>query len=128
MRRRRNRNVIPSKIVLAIMVLVCIILLFASYVSNFTSGPIHTIANYVFVPMQKGIDFIGNTVFLNAEESKTKETLLAENEELKLSMGLTNNTHDLTVALNKAQTALQYTVAVRDKFLDAYKELMQMQL
>ncbi|MCR5399546.1 MAG: flagellar hook-basal body complex protein FliE [Lachnospiraceae bacterium] len=52
----------------------------------------------------------------------------AENEEIKLSMGLTNNTHDLTVALQKAQTALQYTVAVRDKFLDAYKELMQMQL
>ncbi len=52
----------------------------------------------------------------------------AENEELKLAMGLTNNTHDLTVALQKAQTALQYTVAVRDKFLDAYKELMQMQL
>ncbi len=52
----------------------------------------------------------------------------AANEDLKLSMGLTNNTHDLTVALNKAQTALQYTVAVRDKFLDAYKELMQMQL
>ncbi len=52
----------------------------------------------------------------------------AENEELKLAMGLTNNTHDLTVALQKASTALQYTVAVRDKFLEAYKELMQMQL
>ncbi len=52
----------------------------------------------------------------------------AENEELKLAMGLTDNTHDLTVALQKASTALQYTVAVRDKFLDAYKELMQMQL
>lgn len=52
----------------------------------------------------------------------------AENEELKLAMGLTDNTHDLTIALQKASTALQYTVAVRDKFLDAYKELMQMQL
>ncbi|MBR5360834.1 MAG: flagellar hook-basal body complex protein FliE [Lachnospiraceae bacterium] len=52
----------------------------------------------------------------------------AENEELKLAMGLTNNTHDLTIALQKASTALQYTVAVRDKFLEAYKELMQMQL
>ncbi len=52
----------------------------------------------------------------------------AENEELKLAMGLTDNTHDLTIALQKASTALQYTVAVRDKFMDAYKELMQMQL
>jgi len=48
----------------------------------------------------------------------------AENEELKFSMGLTDNTHDLTIALQKASTALQYTVAVRDKLLEAYKEIM----
>lgn len=52
----------------------------------------------------------------------------AENEELKFSLGLTDNTHDLTIALEKASTALQYTVAVRDKLLEAYKELMQMQI
>ena len=52
----------------------------------------------------------------------------AENEELKFAMGLTQNTHDLTISLEKASTALQYTVAVRDKLLEAYKELMQMQI
>ncbi len=52
----------------------------------------------------------------------------AENEELKLSLGETDNTHDLTIALQKASTALQYTVAVRDRFLEAYRELMQMQI
>lgn len=52
----------------------------------------------------------------------------AENEELKFAMGLTNNTHDLTIALEKANTALQYTIAVRDKFLEAYKEIMQIQI
>ena len=67
--RRKNRNKIPSKIILAVMVLVCIILLFTSYVVNFTSGPIHTIANYLFVPKQKGIDYVGNTLFLNSEGS-----------------------------------------------------------
>ena len=97
MRRKRNRNIIPSKILLAIMVLICIILLFTSYVSNFTTGPIHTIANYLFVPMQKGIDYIGNTVFLNSEESKTKETLLAENAELK------EKVNDLTNQINTMQ-------------------------
>lgn len=52
----------------------------------------------------------------------------AENEELRLAMGETDNTHDLTIALNKASTALSYTVAVRDKILEAYKELMQIQI
>ena len=52
----------------------------------------------------------------------------AENEELKFAMGLTQNTHDLTISLEKASTALQYTVAVRDRLLEAYKEIMQMQI
>lgn len=52
----------------------------------------------------------------------------AENEKLKWALGETDNTHELTIALQKASTALQYTVAVRDKFLEAYKEIMQMQI
>lgn len=51
-----------------------------------------------------------------------------ENEEVKWMLGETENTHDLTIAINKARTALQYTTAVRDKLLEAYKELMQIQI
>lgn len=51
-----------------------------------------------------------------------------ENEELKLAMGISDNTHDLGIAIQKAETALQYTVAVRDKLLTAYNEIMQMQI
>ncbi len=52
----------------------------------------------------------------------------AENEEIKWALGETDNTHDLGIALQKAETALQYTVAVRDRALSAYKEIMQMQI
>ena len=52
----------------------------------------------------------------------------AENEEIKFALGETENTHDLAVALQKASTALQYTVAVRDKLLEAYREIMNMQI
>ena len=52
----------------------------------------------------------------------------AENEEIKFALGETENTHDLQIALQKASTALQYTVAVRDRILEAYKELMNMQI
>ena len=51
-----------------------------------------------------------------------------ENEELKWMMGISENTHDLTIAVGKAQTALNYTIALRDKLLDAYKEIMQIQI
>lgn len=51
-----------------------------------------------------------------------------ENEELRWALGETENTHELTIALQKASTALSYTVAVRDKVLEAYSEIMQMQI
>ncbi len=51
----------------------------------------------------------------------------AENEEIKLALGQTESTHDLAIALQKASTTLQYTVAIRDKFMEAYKEIMNMQ-
>lgn len=48
-----------------------------------------------------------------------------EEEEIKFALGISENTHDLAIAAAKASTALSYTVAIRDKFMDAYKELMQ---
>ena len=52
----------------------------------------------------------------------------ATEEKIKLALGETESTHDLTIALQKSATALQYTVAVRDKFLEAYKEIINMQI
>lgn len=101
---------------------------------NISSGAIK-LANNTSTAGVKDIDTSGSETFSSIFQTaldninKTNGYLSdAENEELKLSMGLTDNTHDLTVALEKASTALQYTVAVRDKLLDAYKELMQMQI
>lgn len=51
-----------------------------------------------------------------------------ENEEIKLAMGLTEDTSQLSAAIQKAETALQYTLAVRDKLLSAYNEIMQIQI
>ena len=72
------------------------------------------------------------TSIFNAALDNIKETndylSAAENEEIKFALGETDSTHDLAIALQKASTALQYTVAVRNKFLEAYKEIMQMQI
>ncbi len=67
--------------------------------------------------------------FLNAaiDNIKTTNTYFSE-EKIKFALGETDNPQELSVALQKASAALQYTVAVRDKLLEAYKELMQMQV
>lgn len=51
-----------------------------------------------------------------------------EDMELKWAMGEVDNPHDLTIALSKASQAINYTVAIRDRLLEAYREIMQMQI
>ncbi len=52
----------------------------------------------------------------------------AENEEIKLAMGQSNSTHDLAIALQKASTALQYTVTLKNSITEAYRTIMNMQI
>ena len=52
----------------------------------------------------------------------------AESAEIQFALGQSENTHDLLIAQTKATVALQYTVAVRDKLVEAYKEIMNMQI
>lgn len=101
---------------------------------NISSGAIKEVAKQTAADSTsktaEGSNAFGSMLNTAIENMNTTNSYLsdAENEELKLSLGQTNNTHDLTVSLQKASTALQYTVAVRDRFLDAYKELMQIQI
>lgn len=52
----------------------------------------------------------------------------AEQAEIDFSLGNLTSTHELSVAQQKANLSLQYTVAIRDKVLEAYKEIMNMQI
>ena len=52
----------------------------------------------------------------------------AESAQIQFALGESVNSHELAAAQSKANITLQYTVAVRDKVLDAYKEIMNMQI
>lgn len=52
----------------------------------------------------------------------------AEESEINFALGYSTNTHDLAVAQQKANISLQYTVRVTNKALEAYKELMNLQI
>ncbi len=52
----------------------------------------------------------------------------AEQAEIDFSLGYSTSTHDLAIAQQKANISLQYTVKVTNKALEAYKELMNMQI
>lgn len=52
----------------------------------------------------------------------------AEESEINFALGYATSTHDLAIAQQKANISLQYTVKVTNKAIDAYKELMNMQI
>ena len=52
----------------------------------------------------------------------------AQAAKIEFALGQAENPHDMQIAAAKALEALQYTTAIRDKMLDAYKEIMNMQI
>ena len=81
--KRRGKSSFPSKYILLLLTVICIMLLFAGYATGYAGEPIRTICNYVFVPMQKGLDYVGESISINSDDTKTKEQLIAENEQLQ---------------------------------------------
>lgn len=53
---------------------------------------------------------------------------VASAEEIRFALGEAENTHDMVIAETKALTAMQYTTAIRDKAIEAYREIMNMQI
>lgn len=53
-----------------------------------------------------------------------------ESEEYKkmLVLGEVDNLHDVTIASEKANVALQVTMSIRNKIVEAYREIMRIQI
>lgn len=69
---------------------------------------------------------------LNSAMNLVKETEdysnAAEVEEIKFATGESDSLHDLMVAQQKANVSLQYTVAVKNTAVEAYRTIMNMQI
>lgn len=51
----------------------------------------------------------------------------AETEQIKYASGESDSLHDLMIAQQKASVSLQYTVAVKNTAVEAYRSIMNMQ-
>ena len=69
--------------------------------------------------LQSAMDMVNEANYL---QNKVEEA------EMEFMLGYSTNPHTLMAVQEKADIALNYTIAVRDKVLDAYKELMNMQI
>jgi flagellar hook-basal body complex protein FliE len=65
------------------------------------------------------MDALNNVNTLEQESAKMTEDFIA---------GRTDNIHSVMIAGEKATVALQFVMEVRNKVLDAYQEIMRMQV
>lgn len=65
------------------------------------------------------VNLVGDTDSLAAE---------AEAKEIEFSLGKADSTHEVTIAQQKALVSLQYTVAIKNALMDAYQEIMNIQI
>lgn len=64
------------------------------------------------------------------EALDSTNSLLTEADYLadEFAAGRTDNIHQVMIAAEKADVALQFTLQIRNKIMDAYNEIMRMQL
>ena len=118
MNRRGSRSNIPNNFILITLTIICIVLLFINYATGFTGGPLMTVANYIFVPMQQGIDYIGSSISSSNEEAKTRSQLIEENKQLRAQVDeLTNRLTNIQLQ----QTELNELLALY-KLDSSYKQ------
>lgn len=67
-------------------------------------------------------------IFKNAINEVVTDVKVAEDLSKQAAIGNVEDLHDVTIALEKANLSLQLTVQVRNKVVEAYQEVMRMQI
>lgn len=79
----------------------------------------------------KTLDKESDNKFSNILKSALNQvnSLQIQSDEYKelLATGEIDNLHDVTIAAEKANISLQLTLAIRNKLVEAYQEIMRMQ-
>ncbi|MBE5891286.1 MAG: rod shape-determining protein MreC [Lachnospiraceae bacterium] len=108
----KKRKNIPTKFLLILLSFICVISIFIGLVFNISGGPLSAVAGYVFVPMQTGINNIGQWVSDKVNDFQTLSEVQAENEELKKQVD------DLTS---------QLTISRLESYeVDNYREILEL--
>ena len=69
------------------------------------------------------------SLFLKDALDRVNERQIVSDEYKRLlATGDVDNLHDVTIAAEKANISLQLTLGIRNKVLEAYREIMRMQI
>lgn len=81
--RRRKRDSIPSKYLLTGIASFSVIMMLLSYVTGFQGGVLNTVSGYLFVPIQKGINYVGWYLSDRTDNLQDLREVMAERDALQ---------------------------------------------
>lgn len=81
--RRRKRDSIPSKYILTGIAVLCVCTMLLSYVKGFQGGVLNTVSGYLFVPIQKGINYVGWYLSDRTDNLQDLRDVMAERDALQ---------------------------------------------
>jgi len=110
--RRRSKQTLPPKYILMLLSGLCIVLIILSFVFNVNKTPMNTAVGYAFVPMQRGINAVGDWCYDKISNLKNIGVVLEENEKLKEEVSELSN-ELATIKLDQHE-------------LDSLRELMEL--
>jgi len=96
-KKKKERIKIPTKYLLLILTLICILMVCLSLFTSVFEGVLNAVAGGTIIPFQRGITSVGTYLVDKAENLKEIENLLEENEKLK------EKVNDLTLENNRLQ-------------------------
>ncbi|MBP9996584.1 MAG: rod shape-determining protein MreC [Lachnospiraceae bacterium] len=94
-KRKKERYSLPTKYILLILTLICVILMILSFTTNILSAPLNFIGGYSIVPFQKGLTSASSYFVNRTANLKKMEELTEENEKLRAQVDelLSDNTN-----------------------------------
>lgn len=110
--KRRTKHSIPTKYTLLAVTVLCVLFMFVSFTLNLSGGPLNTVAGYVFVPMQNGINQVGTWIINRADDVVSLRNVRQKNKELQAQVD------ELTQELS--------TIKLEQYELDNLRELMEL--
>lgn len=81
--KKRNGFIIPSKYLFGAFLIICLVLIFLSYATGFSGGPIKVLTNYVVVPLERGTSYVTDTIVSRSKDSRTRQELAEDNAKLQ---------------------------------------------
>ena len=82
-KRKREKFQLPSKYLLFILTVLCVVMMVLSFTTNVLSVPLNYISSYLIVPFENGLTSVGTYALNKTKQLEELSSVLEENEKLK---------------------------------------------